>query len=130
MRSVILVLTLSAAACVGSLEPIDPGATGDDTPDPTSVARQMFDEDVSPLLRATCAGCHVGTAGTEPLKFLGGTGEPGYYAAITAAPTVNGGWDPAQAELLTKGVHSTARAWTTAESDVIAMWLLAEADER
>src|SRR5687767_8178156 len=124
MRFVILALTLATAACVGTLEPIDPGGGGDDTPDPTSVARQIFEEDVSPLLRATCASCHVGTAGTAPLKFLGASGETGYYTSITGQPTVIGGWDPTQAELLTKGAHDAARAWTTAESDAIAMWLL------
>ena len=112
MRSVILALTLSTTACVGTLEPIDPGAGGgDDTVDPTSVARQIFEEDVSPLLRAACASCHVGTAGTAPLKFLGATGETGYYTAINGQPTVIGGYDHPKVRLPGSGGSQEIAAW-------------------
>jgi hypothetical protein len=124
-----MAVTLLLGACVGTLEPID--GTGDDAPDPTgSVARQMFDAEVSPLLLAACAGCHVGATGTAPLKFLGNAGVAGYYPALIGQPAVIGSWNPAEASLLTKGAHSTARAWTPGERDAIAMWLIAEASER
>jgi len=127
----VLLAGLLGTACVGTLEPVNSDPGGDDTA-PTSVARQMFDDDVRPMLTATCAGCHVGATGTSPLKFLGAGGEANYYATLATSTTVVGGWDPAQAELLLHGLHDggNARAWTTTEADAISMWLLAEADER
>lgn len=133
-RVVGLILGLTLAGCVGTLEPVDPGGGGgDDTGGGgDSVARQMFDTEVQPLLQGACASCHVGPAGTTPLRFLGTGAIPEYYTSLVAQPVVIGNWDPAAATLLTKGVHDAnrARAWTQAEQDTISMWLLAEAGER
>lgn len=130
MRRVVLVLAvLGIAGCVGTLEPVGGTGGGDDTGG-TAVARQMFDDDVSPLLGAACSSCHAGTTPIGP-AFLGTGAVTEYYASITAS-TVVGNYDPAVALLLTKGLHNngTARAWTTAEADAIETWLLAEADVR
>jgi hypothetical protein len=127
-RTALGLAALLLGACVGHLEPLeDDTGGGDDAP--ASAARQMFDDDVAPLL-ASCAGCHSGAAGSQPLKFLGSGGASGYYAAITAQASVIGNWDPAGASLLTKGAHQGVPAWSTAQSDTISMWLIAEADER
>ncbi len=125
-------LLAGAPGCVGTLTPVDDDEAGDDGGGGGggSVARQMFDEDVVPLLQATCSACHAGTGGVVAPKFLGTAGATGYYAAVVASPTLVGGFNPTAASLLTKGAHSSARAWTTAESDTLTMWLLAEADER
>jgi mono/diheme cytochrome c family protein len=124
-------LALMLGACVGTLEPVDGtgGGGGDDDGGGTSVARQMFTDDVAPLMGA-CAGCHTGAAGSTPLKFLGTGAATGYYTAITAQTSVVGNFIPGNASLLTKGAHQGVAAWTTAQSDTISMWLLAEAQER
>jgi hypothetical protein len=122
-------LALTLGACVGTLEPVDGTGGGDDDGGGTSVARQMFDDDVAPMM-AGCAGCHTGAAGTQPLKFLGTGAATGYYQAITTEATVVGNFIPGNASLLTKGAHQGVAAWTTAQSDTISMWLLAEAQER
>jgi hypothetical protein len=122
-----------ATGCVGTLEPLDPG--GDDGvggPDagPASLARQMFDSEVSPMLGATCASCHTGPVGSTPLKFLGTGAATGYYTAITTQTAVIGNFVPTSATLLTKGAHEGAPAWTATQADTISMWLLEEATER
>jgi hypothetical protein len=138
LRAAALALGLVAAGCVGTLEPVDNGGGGGGGGGPDGggggggVARQMFDSTVSPMLGSACAGCHTGTAGTAPLKFLGNTGTAGYYTAITQQLGVVGNYVPANAQLLNQGVHDNGLgpAWTTAQKDTITSWLLAEADER
>ncbi len=131
--AILALLAALVAGCVGTLTPVDDddtGGGGDDDTGGGSVARQMFDDDVAPLLQATCASCHAGTGGVVAPKFLGTTGITGYYANVVGQTALVGAFNPAAATLLTKGAHSSARAWTTTESDTITMWLLAEADER
>ncbi len=129
-----IALALGSAACVGSLETMQPGddAVGDDGPDPVSAARTAFDTSVAPMLTGACASCHTGAIDTTPLKFLGSSGVDGYYAGIIAEPSVNGGFDPGLANMLNKGEHDggNARAWAQTEKDAITEWLLTEADER
>lgn len=126
---------LAATGCVGTLEPVDPGGDDGIGPDagPASAARQMFDSEVAPLLSATCASCHTGPtgiAGDLSPNFMGPGGVADYYAAVVADVALIGNFVPTNATLLNKGAHDTARAWTTAEADTIAAWLLAEAAER
>ena len=132
-RACLAFLALTLGACVGSLEPVDGtgggGGGGDDDGGGTGVARQMFDDDVAPLMGA-CAGCHTGAAGSSPLKFLGTGAAAGYYTAIVGQTSVTGNFVPANASLLNQGAHQGVSAWTTAQSDTISMWLLAEAQER
>ncbi|MCA9676133.1 MAG: hypothetical protein H6709_16175 [Kofleriaceae bacterium] len=128
-----LAMVLGSAACVGTLDPMpgdDDGVV--DPPDPTSQARQMFDDQVAPMLSSACAGCHAGAIDTTPLKYLGNSGMTGYYAAIIAEPSVTGGFDPGLANMVNKGEHDggNARAWTQTEKDILIEWLLQEADER
>jgi hypothetical protein len=136
MRFLTLVLALIlGAGCVGTLTPVDyeggggggddDGGGGDD-----SLAKSMFDTDVAPLLQTNCSACHAGTGGVVAPKFLGVNGITGYYASLIGQTALIGDWNPAAASLLTKGAHSTARAWTTTEADLISQWLLAEAEER
>lgn len=120
--------------CVGTLEPLDNGGGGGG-PDAggvsQSAARQQFESNVSPMLSSTCAGCHMGTTTTGP-NFLGSTGAPGYYTAITNNTIVIGNYDPTVAALLTHGSHDggAAPAWTTTQAQTITLWLQAEAAER
>jgi hypothetical protein len=125
-----IAIAFGSTACVGSLTtgPDD----GDDPIEPLSEARQMFETEVRPMLTAACAGCHSGTIDQSPLKFLGAQGETGYYAAVTAEPSVTGGYEPGLSNMLNKGQHDngSARAWNDLEKGTITSWLLAEADER
>ncbi len=133
-----LALVLGSAACVGSINPM-PGddQTGDDGIDdpPASVARQMFDDTVSPMLQAACASCHTGAVdavGDTSYNYMGNIGPDGYYNAVTLDTSITGGFDPGLSNLVNKGLHDNggARAWTQAEKDTITEWLLTEADER
>jgi hypothetical protein len=132
-----IALVLSSAACVGSLDTMTGGDdTGDDTIDPPqSVARMMFESDVSPLLTSACSSCHTGAIDTindTSYNYMGATGATGYYAAVTLDTSITGGFDPGLSNLLNKGLHDNgnARAWTQTEADAITEWLLTEADER
>jgi len=130
-----LALALSSAACVGALTPEDD--VGDDVVDPpvATPGRLAFDSNVAPMVAAACASCHVGpidAVGDLSLNYMGSAGPDGYYAAITAEPSVTGGFNPDLANLILKGEHDNgaARAWTQTEMDAIAEWLLTEADDR
>jgi len=124
-----IAIALGSAACVGQLNTT---GGGDDSTQPQSEARQMFESEVSPLLAANCAGCHAGPTDQQPLKYLGNTGSTGYYDAITAEVSVTGGFDPSLANMVNKGPHDNGAApsWTDDQKATISSWLLAEADER
>lgn len=129
-------LAVGSAACVGSLDTMGDDGTGDDGIDPPPTAgRLQFDETVAPMVAANCASCHVGAIdaiGDTSLNYMGNEGPTGYYAAITAEPSVVGGFNPDIANLVLKGEHDlgNARAWTDAEKNIIAEWLITEADDR
>jgi len=122
---------IGGTACVGSLQTGDDSTQGDDTTT-QSAARQEFESNVSPMLAATCAGCHTGSPDSQPLKYLGNSGPTGFYAAITQAPSVIGGYDPSLAQLLLQGVHDNgaAPAWSETQKTTITSWLASEAEER
>jgi mono/diheme cytochrome c family protein len=126
-----LAIALGSAACVGQLNTMGDDSTGDDTTT-QSAARQMFENEVSPLLAANCAGCHAGAIDTQPLKYMGNTGAAGYYDGVVAEPSVVGGFDPGLANLVNKGPHDSGAApgWDAAQEGIMTSWLLAEADER
>jgi hypothetical protein len=124
---------LGTGACVGALSPTPPGGGDDITDGPdagtaTAQGKAMFDQNVQPILSAQCASCHVGTAGTQPYKFLG-TGPTTYYATLTGDPAIIGNYDPAQATILTKGLHE-GPALAQADKDTISAWLVQEATDR
>jgi hypothetical protein len=141
MRSILipLLLAVGSAACLPA-DPIDqdPPQTppeeepppGDDPPPPDSepTARETFDATVKPLLAAQCSSCHTGTSDQFPNRFLG-MSNSGYYDAVVNDRLITGDFDPAQARMLTMGVHASgaAPAWTAEQSGVIAAWLQEEA---
>jgi hypothetical protein len=134
LRLSLAVTVLMVAGCVGTLEPLDPGegGGGPDAGGGGGIARQMFDDEVAPMI-GICAGCHTGPAdavGDTSLNFMGTGGVAGYYAAIVALPSVTGNFVPASSSLLNKGAHEGVLAWDATQSDTITMWLLAEAAER
>jgi len=118
------VAAFALGACVGGIEGM-PG--GDDTTGQS--ARQLFDSTVPPKLTAKCASCHVGPETSSTNMFLGPDGLSSYYTTLTNDRAVNGGFDPAAATILTKGMHEGPE-WTAQEKQVITTWLLAEQAER
>jgi mono/diheme cytochrome c family protein len=129
-------LAVGSAACVGSLDTMGDDGVGDDGGDPPPTAgRLQFDETVAPMVAANCASCHQGpidAVGDTSLNYMGSEGPTGYYAAITAEPSVTGGFNPDLANLILKGEHDNgnARAWTQTEMDTVAEWLITEAEDR
>src|SRR6185295_17653435 len=68
-----------AVGCLGSM-PGGPSGDDDDTqPPPGRTARQMFDQDVQPLMGQRCQSCHL-QGGIGP-NFLG-TGSATFYSTI------------------------------------------------
>ncbi len=125
---------LLATGCVGTLEPFDPGGGGGgpDGGGGGGVAREMFDQEVAPMI-GICASCHTGpvdAVGDLSPNFMGTGGVANYYPAIVAEPTVTGNFVPANSTLLNKGAHEGVLAWDTTQSQTISDWLLAEAAER
>lgn len=131
--------SLALTACTGALsgtgglppaddDPVPPG--GADAAPATGQAKALFESTMTPWLATTCAGCHAGTG--TPLKFLGPGPDTEFYAAITAEPSVTGGFVPALANLLNKGQHNggAGPALTTDQRAAATAWLQAEATER
>src|SRR5262249_33804698 len=104
------------------------GAVGPSGPVPPSSAQSLFDQNVAPILSATCAGsgCHS-APGTSPIRFL--TAAPDLYASVLqySDKLVAGNFDKADAQMLTRiaGGHYTA-SYTPAEVTLIQEWLDAE----
>ena len=128
-----LTLGLAAVGCNGEMVPLGssgPAASGDDDstePPPATGgnAEATFNATVKPLLTA-CAGCH---ANTGALGFLGGTGESGYYAALTGGDVINT-TTPASSVLLTHA-HSPAGPpeLDAAGKSAVSAWITEEAGQ-
>jgi hypothetical protein len=112
-------------ACVGG---IDTTQGGDDTSS-GGTAHQMFDSTVAPLLTANCSSCHVGPEISATNMFLGPDGVSSYYTTLTNDRAVNGGFNPAAAEILLKGPHE-GPAWSSSQAATITAWLNQELKER
>lgn len=97
-------------------------------------AREIFDNDVAPLLQTMCASCHVDVASApgNALKFLGpeGTEMTDYYNLVVGYPSVTGGFEPGLASIVTKGAHEGSGWWTPDQEATIEGWLEAEKAER
>ncbi|HMG54594.1 MAG TPA: hypothetical protein VK601_13950, partial [Kofleriaceae bacterium] len=87
--------------------------------------RELFDTTVSPLLAAKCQACHVGPETSATNMFLGPDGVASFYTTLVNDRAVNGGYNPAAATILLKGLHE-GPAWTSDESAKISTWLQAE----
>lgn len=137
-----LALATSVGCGIDGVDPVfeDPDENPDFDPgDPdTSVARQMFDSDVAPVMAAKCAACHTGL---DPLAlpFLGTTGSldpSGFYGTIVNHASVHGNFQAGIASLITKvppvgPFHETDDTrYTQVELDLIVDWLRTEALER
>jgi hypothetical protein len=123
-----MLTALLGAACVGDVEDGGDGGSGSGSGSGSN-AKAEFDSIIAPLLTAQCASCHVGPNTSPTNMFLGEDGLSSYYSQIQKDRGVNGNWDPAQATLLTKGLH-TGPAFTAADAAKISKWLTDERTAR
>ncbi len=153
MRAVLLAVIASAGlvGCVGGIDmPSEPpaGSVGSGTnpspvPPSMSMAKQMFDSNVYPIISkdntATTSGC-AGTAchnvaGATPTEFLAGNATDA-YATATSFQSLVGNFTPAEAGILTKIQPSVSppahngRVYSAAEQQAITNWLAQEVIER
>jgi hypothetical protein len=134
---------LGPAACVGELAP-GPGtgsgpdagpATGSDSGTTEADGEALFQQDILPMITGCGAAglCHTGE-GTDPLKFLGLGGQENYYSSIVNYAQVHGGWEMAQASMVTKleldaanvGNHYGYLPWDQQQLETIQAWFAAE----
>lgn len=118
MRAGVLLLTL--AACTG-------GIGNEEETTESGAGEAAYAANVSAMMRTQCAGCHEG-AGSGP-AFLGAGGASDDYTAIVSNARIVGGFEPANALVLTKGTHAGAQWWTADQETAITDWLLAERDD-
>jgi hypothetical protein len=84
----------------------------------------LFDTNVQPLLQARCAACHNAGSIAPPLWTTP------TYDEVVANTSFVGGFDPSQAQIVTKGPHPGALWWNADEELLIIEWLNAEAAAR
>lgn len=148
MRAVLLAVIASAGlvGCVGGIDmpsptPTDPVGSGTNpspVPPSQSQARQMFENNVYPIIKADqatatsgCAGgaCHS-TAGATPVQFVAADLADA-YATATSYQSVVGNFTTATAGLITQVANGhQGRVYTDAEKKSITDWLAQEVQER
>lgn len=127
-------LLIGTAACTGGLSgtPMgdDDGVTPpapDAAPVGPLTARQMFDQDVQPILSANCASCHAGPDASNSPDWMSTDTTTSYNMIVARTDFVNN--SPANSMLLQKGAH-TGPAFTDTQVPVMESWLAKEAEER
>ena len=149
MRAVLLAaVSIGLVGCVGGIdqgtmpEPPPPGSVGSGTnPNPTgtaSMAKQMFEQNVYPIIKADqataksgCAGssCHS-TQGATPVMFVAADLQDA-YATATSYQSVVGNFTTATAGILTQVANGhQGRVYSTTEQKAITDWLAQEVTER
>jgi hypothetical protein len=152
MRAVLLsvIATAGLVGCVGGIDMppgqqpppgSEPGTNPSPVPPAQSMAKQMFDQNVWPIISAQnsagtsgCAGtggCH-NTSGATPTMFLAANAADG-YATATSYQSLVGNFTTASAGIITKIEGATAhngRSYSAAEKQKITDWLAQEVIER
>jgi hypothetical protein len=138
-----VVLVLGLCACGDASIPGDPlgtgstyvwaGAPGASGPTPPSSAQPLFDQNVAPILTATCSGAECHSApGTSPIRFIPPSGTDAYGTALVYADRlVAGTFAKSNAQVLTRiaNGHYTA-TYTAQDITLIEEWLDAEVAAR
>ena len=132
MRETIVCCAILSASCIVGDDPIAPAdPVGEPAPPPPTSAREVFDREVSPVLRDRCASCHAGELAANGPDFLGIDAD--YYEDVIRAQTIAGvalvALTADDSPLVQKGAHA-GPAFSPDEITAIARWLTAEADER
>jgi hypothetical protein len=134
---------MSLVGCVGQLDTMPPSQQGpvgtgtNPNPTPNSMAKQMFEQNVYPIISSktaasgcALAGCHMVGNSPGSTQFVAGDLADA-YATITSYQAVVGNFTPASAGILTQvaGGHN-GRSYTDAEKTSITNWLAQEVTER
>lgn len=118
MRAQHLLAFSLLAACAGQ------------TPAPSSVvpdtARQYYEQEVDPILRAKCAGCHTVGQQVVAIDFYDRANS---YDTIVASPVV-GKYDSSAPLLAVMAVEHPSLTYTQDELDKIDEWFALEREER
>lgn len=107
------------------------GCSSREEPPPLSAARQLFEEDIMPLLNGVCADCHSNANDEHGAPDFLDTVDGQYYESLVAR-TDFVGCDVNNSLLLTKGLHEEhpGGKLTGPQHDKIVSWLLKEATDR
>lgn len=141
MRTKLLaaVAVMAMGGCVGTLEPTPPGGgSNPGAPDggtqQTNSAKPLFDNNVYPIIKATCSGCHSASGPVGNVTgFVAADASQG-YATITGYTSVVGNFTTTSAGILGMPASGTSphspTMYTQANIDAITAWLNAEAAAR
>lgn len=145
MRAVLLaaIASMGLVGCVGQLDQMGtppPGSVGSGTnpnPTPNSMAKQMFDQNVYPIISSKTAasgcgmaGCHMVGNSPGSTQFVAADTTDG-YATATSYQALVGNFAPSSAGILTQiAVGHNGRTYTAAEQQAITDWLNQEVTER
>ena len=123
-----LLLAIALTGCFATSEGKSP--PGNPPPDEPT-ARQLFEQNVYPILETRCAGCHGGNAqAATGLGFLDATAAAS-YDKITQDSALVGDFSTSAPILLRKNpTHQGMPGYTQGELDKITQWLGAELRER
>lgn len=145
MRAVLLaaIASMGLVGCVGQLDQMSappPGSVGTGTnpnPTPNSMAKQMFEQNVYPIISSTTAasgcamaGCHQVGNNPGSTQFVAADATDG-YATATSYQALVGNFAPSSAGILTQiAAGHNGRTYTAAEQQAITDWLNQEVTER
>jgi hypothetical protein len=127
MKTTLLLVALTG--CFASSEGKSP--PGNPPPDEPT-ARQLFEQNVYPILETRCAGCHGESAqAATSLGFMEATAAAS-YDRITQDTALVGDFSPTAAPILLQKdpTHAAMPHYTQGELDKITQWLSAELTER
>jgi hypothetical protein len=145
MRAVLLaaIASMGLVGCVGQLDQMGtppPGSVGSGTnpnPTPNSMAKQMFDQNVYPIISSKTAasgcgmaGCHMVGNSPGSTQFVAADTTDG-YATATSYQALVGNFAPSSAGILTQiAAGHNGRTYSAAEQQAITDWLNQEVTER
>ena len=90
LKNSLLFAVFLVGGCVGELEPSDPGTFDDGPPvqdpdPPAGLARQMYEDNVHPIMTAKCgAGCHLTTSASST-PFVAAADTQAYITMVSTA---------------------------------------------
>jgi len=137
-----LIASLELVGCVGGIETPtqdpDPGGTGGGgTGDAAVQAKKLFEDNVHPILAATCIGCHNKTGPQGNVTGFVSANLQDAYATTTGYQAVIGDWTPTGAPILTKITAATGKTpshqsinYTMDQQNHITEWLSKELEAR
>ena len=143
MRAVLLaaIASMGLVGCVGQLDQMPPsqpvGSGTNPNPTPNSMAKQMFDQNVYPIISSKTAasgcamsGCHMVGNNPASTQFVAADATDGYGTA-TSYQALVGNFTTTTAGILTQvAAGHNGRTYTDAEKTAITNWLAQEVTER